>query len=96
MGLSAGGREVAGLASLLSAELEALGYPKDRKNFHAHLTLARIKNQGGDDWKELLRSMKEYSLPEYRVNYFCLYKSELKPSGAVYTELKRFNLSGAD
>jgi 2'-5' RNA ligase len=69
----------------LETELLKLKFEKDRKAFHPHLTLARIKDrirggvQLGDEENATFGSQK--------VGEITLFKSELRPQGPLYTPL---------
>jgi len=84
------------------AELEALnrgiesacvrlGYEAEVRAFHPHLTIGRIKQDiSGVDRQKISRILEGLtidSLGTARVDLVHLYKSELKPSGAVYTKI---------
>jgi 2'-5' RNA ligase len=84
------------------AELEALqrgiesacarlGYESEKRGFAPHLTIGRVKeNASATDQQKIrrvLETIKIDSLGTARVNSVHLYKSELKPSGAVYTQI---------
>lgn len=71
----------------LERELEKLGFEKERRKYHPHITLARIK--GFVAIPEL-----PYLKIQFKINEFCLYKSDLRKEGAVYTVLKTFSLKG--
>ncbi len=79
------------LNNKLNESLESLGFEKEKRNFKPHLTLLRIK--GREDFKKL-DDFLEYKLPGK--SFYCssvtLFKSELKPSGSVYTSIKNFKL----
>lgn len=84
------------------AELEALhrgiesataklGYESESRPFSPHLTIGRVK-QGASpgDLQKIRRALEETtidSLGTARVDLVHLYKSDLKPTGAVYTKL---------
>ncbi len=85
-----------------SAELEALqrgieftcsnvGYRSETRPFSPHLTLGRVRRgiSSSDQMKihKTLDEVKIDSLGTARVDSVHLYKSELKPTGAVYTKL---------
>lgn len=84
---------LAALAQTVEQALEPLGFALETKLFHPHLTLARIKDRnrevgrvladphvsGALGWTERLGSLA--------VERVSLMKSDLKPSGAVYTRL---------
>ncbi len=65
----------------------------DERKFTAHLTLGRIKYiRSRDQWLALLAEIKDRSLTGFDVTAVSLMQSELKPSGAVYTEMGRVEL----
>ena len=69
-----------------------LGFEKESRDFHPHLTLARIK---GNVDKELLSFLKNNSNLEFgsfKAGEIRLYESKLKGNGPVYTVLQTFEL----
>lgn len=92
-GLDNGHNKVADLAEVvINFSLKGMDNTA-REKFNAHITLARIRKNGDDDWKSLMFPFKNLRVPEFSVSSFSLYKSDLTPSGPVYTELERFYLS---
>lgn len=90
-GVEAGG-ELAELAASIERALEPLGVARESREFRPHLTLARIKEEGGLDG--LRQEVERLGTPElgnacYRE--FDLMESTLRPQGAVYTQLARFH-----
>jgi 2'-5' RNA ligase len=76
------------LQKTLDEKLAANGFPKEKRKFKGHLTLGRVKNK--IDPKRLLEAVKEFAGFEsepFVTNPVALFKSELKPTGAVYTKL---------
>lgn len=84
------------------AELEALyrgiesacarlGYESETRDFSPHLTLGRVKQDASAlDQQRIRRVLEETkidSLGTARVNSVHLYKSDLKPTGSVYTQI---------
>ncbi|HET7318561.1 MAG TPA: 2'-5' RNA ligase family protein, partial [Nitrospirota bacterium] len=64
----------------------------DRK-FSPHLTLARIKYlRPRDNWQTAIGKISDVNLGGFDADHVSLMKSELKPSGAVYTELGKVEL----
>jgi len=81
---------LARLASQVERALEPLGFPPEMKPFNPHLTLARIKERSRDVGRVMAESGVVESggvLGRLDVDAVALIKSELKPSGAVYTRL---------
>ena len=73
--------------------LAAIGFKEEKRAFTPHLTLGRLKSPRGK--REVSRQIEasgECSCGTLTVTEICLFKSDLKPSGAVYTKLKTFPL----
>ena len=81
---------LARLAAEVDSGLDALGFPREARPFNPHLTLARIKERSREVGKALgdsgLLSQTE-TFGSLMVGTVALMRSELKPSGAVYTRL---------
>jgi 2'-5' RNA ligase len=72
----------------LEEHLAAAGFPKDKRSFKGHLTLGRFRE--GPDPAAVGRIMQAYSdfgKEEFAVHRIVLFKSDLKPSGALYSQL---------
>lgn len=83
------------LAQALDEALAELGYPRERKPFHPHLTLARIKDRGREVGDALGRTgllAQPAVLGCLEVAALSLMKSDLRPAGAVYTRLAEVKL----
>ncbi len=81
---------LARLAGDIDQAMATLGYPTEARPFSAHLTLARIKEHAREVGRALADSgimQQPQSLGTLPVHAIALMKSELKPSGAVYTRL---------
>jgi 2'-5' RNA ligase len=68
-----------------------LGYESEERGFSPHLTIGRVKqNVTATEQQTIRRALEESkidSLGTARVDSVHLYKSDLKPSGSVYTRL---------
>jgi len=68
-----------------------LGFPSEERSFSPHLTLGRVKQDvSAADLHKIrltLEELKIDSVGTARVDSVHLYKSDLKPSGAVYSQL---------
>jgi 2'-5' RNA ligase len=68
-----------------------LGYESEERGFSPHLTIGRVKqNVTATEQQSIRRALEETridSLGTARVDSVHLYKSDLKPSGSVYTRL---------
>jgi len=71
--------------------LSNIGFEKGNRIYKPHLTLIRFKKNNQYDIFET-KLEKDISDIKFRINGFSLFKSELKSSGSVYTEIKNFKL----
>lgn len=77
-----------GLQKQVEAQMALLGFPKEKRTFTGHLTIGRIK--GKASLRQVDRMLTQYETLEtdvFRVNEIILFKSQLKPSGPIYTRL---------
>jgi 2'-5' RNA ligase len=82
------------LQALLESGLEKLGFAREQRSFRPHLTIGRVKDRRR--CQGLLQAMTALQLPEcnsFDVDEIILYKSDLRPTGAIYTKLHRMPLS---
>lgn len=94
LGCAVGGSDVVGLAGAVAGGLRRFGYEPDRKEFHPHLTLARLKVP--DNVNDVLAAIGPDPVGEaFTVGEVVLYQSQLSPKGPTYTVLERFSLRGA-
>ncbi len=86
------------LAADVEAALDATGFAPEPKPFHPHLTLARIKERSRDIGRALLDGgllAQKVTLAPLAVSAVSLMKSDLQPSGSVYTQLCHLPLKEA-
>ncbi len=77
-----------GLQKTLDEKLEAMGFPKEKRPFKGHLTLGRVKGRiEPKRFHTALRDLGGYESESFVADTVFLYKSELKTTGAVYTNL---------
>jgi RNA 2',3'-cyclic 3'-phosphodiesterase len=86
---------LAKLVQNLEQAFAPLGFPPEKRPFTAHLTLGRVRSSQG---REALRqSLQTVALPdfvEFQVKRLVLYRSTLRPQGALYTPLHQIVLGG--
>lgn len=84
-------QELFNLQRRIEAETEHLGYPREQRAFSPHLTLGRISHNASPtevrQIGEALAAHRVGGLGVMRVESVALYRSDLRPSGAVYTPL---------
>jgi 2'-5' RNA ligase len=82
-----------GVQAAIEEAMVRIGMEREERAFKPHLTLARIKyTRSRESLLSALEQVKNIRLPEFEVRSVSLMKSELKPSGAEYTELARVEL----
>jgi 2'-5' RNA ligase len=82
-----------GLTEQLDTRMERLGFDKEKRAFRPHITLARAKNTRIDS--ALVSAAAQYEdrlFGSFSVDRMFLFKSTLKPSGAVYEKLREYLL----
>ncbi len=84
---------LAALQALLEEELEKLGFPRERRKYHAHLTLGRVKSLFNiQETVSLLEKYRDRNFGEMKVKKISFIQSTLKPTGAEYSILSEFEL----
>ncbi len=77
--------------------LEPKGFPKEKRAFTPHLTLARIRetasSQNRQDFGEMIVKTNLNVQSHIRVSSISLMRSQLLPGGAVYSRLSEVTLS---
>jgi len=83
------------MVARLEERLELVGFPKEKRPFSPHLTLGRFRSsRENQELIETLRLGMEVAGPSFTANHAVLFRSVLKPSGAEYTALRRFDFQG--
>ena len=90
---------LAGLQKAIEDGMEKLGFAPEGRKFHAHLTLGRTQRRAssGDVRRlgQLVTEMEIGELGQMEARVVSLMKSDLKPTGAVYTRLAEARLEGS-
>ena len=75
----------------IEAAAATLGYPSEKRPFSPHLTIGRVKQNASPAGMQKVRNALEETevgvLGTIQVTAVHLFKSDLKPTGAVYTQL---------
>lgn len=76
---------------VIENECELLGFEKENRKYHPHLTLLRIKN---DINLNKLLIFNNFEIPNlsFKINSFSIIKSKLKLTGSEYSVIKSFKL----
>jgi len=84
------------LQARLEEALEPLGFPRDERAFRPHLTVGRVKEPRRPP--DLTRALADVTVPRcnsFDVREILLYKSDLRPTGAIYTKLQHLPFAGS-
>jgi 2'-5' RNA ligase len=89
---------LASLHEAIEIALDRLGYKREIRAFSPHLTLGRVRDEavasGAQGIAAGLAALSDTDLGTVEVSEVCLFQSELRPTGAIYTALERAALRG--
>lgn len=93
LGISDTQRQLANLHSRIEAESEREGFAREARQFHPHLTLARLRNREGT--RDIARAHEElkFAPEEVTVNEVLLIRSEPGSAGSRYTTISIHSLN---
>lgn len=91
-----GGTELAELAAATDAATATLGVERETREFQPHLTLARIRESGHDlpALRRKIAQLPSADMGSFIAHHFSLYRSDLQPSGSIYTQLAEIPFAG--
>jgi 2'-5' RNA ligase len=92
VGIARGAKRCIYLADQVDKSLQSLGFPLSSRPFRPHLTIARVKQPGSDDWSALLQWLHKREWSSFTVDKFVLYSSRLTPQGPIYTTIQEYSL----
>jgi RNA 2',3'-cyclic 3'-phosphodiesterase len=88
-----GKEKAGGLAKAVSENLAPLGIKPEERDYHAHVTLGRVKaNRGAEEAVRQLEKTCPASLGKIAVKGFTLFQSRLDSQGPHYSVLREFLL----
>jgi 2'-5' RNA ligase len=96
LGLDGDMERMASFRDALQKHLTPFGIKEEKRAFKPHLTLARFRKprRMDDQENQLLSKYEDLTSPFCPLKELILFKSELKRSGAEYTKLEAWPLSG--
>jgi 2'-5' RNA ligase len=98
VGVEEPARNLERIKRALDEELEPLGFKPEKKSFAPHLTLGRVNRRAShQDTTKLGQVIESATLQDVGgvdVTHIHLIRSDLRPTGAVYTVLASFPLGG--
>ncbi len=79
---------------VLEDNLADLGFKKEKRPFKGHLTLGRFRQTVNPNTiRQIMRQYANGYSEEFTARRIILFKSDLKPTGAVYSQLQQANFS---
>ena len=96
-GITAGSEEFKALAERVEVALERIGFAREPRPFSAHVTVGRVKSAKNlDRLQETIERLREEDVDSFRVEGVSVMRSDLRPTGPVYTEIADCKLQIAD
>jgi 2'-5' RNA ligase len=94
VGVGKGSDDLSILQKNLDDRLGQAGYPKEDREFSAHLTICRVRNpKAGVKLVDACKAFADCKLGAISADAICVYQSQLTPAGPIYTLLASHNLS---
>ncbi len=93
MGLVDGREVLVSFQKQIETQLEKIGFQPEDRPFHPHLTLGRMRSsRGKEELVERMEKHREEEFGTFQVERLVLFKSDLRPTGPIYTPLKEMKL----
>jgi len=97
VGVKDGGEHLAALAERIDAAMGPLGFEREARAFSPHVTIGRCKSaQGRDRLVAAMRGERDRQFGEMEVRGVDLMRSDLRPTGPIYTSQRAFRLTSAE
>lgn len=91
IGVQKGGVEFGQLYDAVVRRLQRIRFQPDKRPYHPHLTLARLRaKRGMEELMDIVRSHSNAECGSYTAAGLTLFKSQLDPRGAIYTPLAHY------
>ena len=79
----------------IETRLEAVGFEPEQKAYRPHLTLGRVKSlKRREDLVDLMERDRDVDLGPFVVDRMVLFRSDLRPTGPIYTPLTTREFAG--
>lgn len=87
------GAALTGLARSVGEAMAGLGFPRETRPFHPHVTIARLRFPRAI--REIVLPMAEQMFGDTRIDAVTLFESETKSTGSVYREVRKISFERA-
>jgi len=96
LGTGSGREPLEALYERLESALRKLGFRRESRRFHAHLTIGRVRHGGSrtTELAELISQHEEFSAGRTTVRELVTFSSQLDRAGPTYEALGRASLGG--
>ena len=84
---------LAKLAARVESACTGLGFAADKRPFHPHVTLGRVRETR--PLRDVVLPLSEQMFGDTRIDAITLFESETKSSGSVYREVRRISFKTA-
>ena len=91
LGVDQGREALASLRGAIEKRMAELSFPPEDRPFSPHLTMGRVRSpRGRAGLAQAIEKHQGVPIGSFQAQEVILFRSELRPSGAVYTKLKEF------
>lgn len=80
------------LRNKVEFQLNQIGIPAERRKFHAHVTIGRVKSKKIKRMGSYLPHYDMFQAQSIALSEFTLFSSLLSPQGAIHTKVKNYQL----
>ena len=97
VGIEQGSVEASSLQKAVEDQATEVGFPPESRAFKPHLTLGRVRSpKGKGSLTQAIENHRDVEIGFFLASEVYLFKSELKPSGAIYTKLRTFPMGSRE
>ena len=97
VGIGAGADELKALAERVESALERVGFAREERPFSPHITIGRVKTPRSlDKLRDAIEGLREEYVGAFEVESTAVMKSDLRPTGPIYSEIADFGFWIAD
>ncbi|MBM4332559.1 MAG: RNA 2',3'-cyclic phosphodiesterase [Deltaproteobacteria bacterium] len=91
LGINQGAEQVSSLQRAIEKQTAELSFPPETRPFTPHLTIGRVRSPKSKNFlMQEIEANKDVEIGAFQAKEVFLIKSELNPSGAIYTKLHAF------
>ncbi len=99
IGVAEGAKELGTLQQAIQRALKPLGFPPERRAYHPHLTIGRMRRGDGPARQGLgqtLREQQAFDAGSSMIDQVIVYASYLERAGPTYQAMSRIGLTGEE